>query len=119
MLPSIHTKVREGRRISREEGLWLLCNAELLDLAELANEARFLRNPEPRVTFVIDTNPNYSNICTNLCKFCAFGKEKGKQYPTDEQLDEELKQILLKNAQKEFKQNIGPSDAADEGLTPK
>jgi cyclic dehypoxanthinyl futalosine synthase len=77
MLPSIHTKVHEGRRISREEGLWLLRDAELLDLAELANEARFLRNPEPRVTFVIDTNPNYSNICTIDCIFCAFYRHPG------------------------------------------
>ena len=60
-----------------------------------------------------------SQFGNRMVSVYAFGKEKGKQYPTDEQLDEELKQILLKNAQKEFKQNIGPSDAADEGLTPK
>jgi len=45
----------------------------------------------------------------------AFGKEKGKQYPTDAQLDEELKENLLKNAQKEFKRNVRPEGAADEG----
>ncbi len=79
MLASIQTKVRESRRISREEGLWLLSNAELLDLAGLANEARFLRNPEPHVTFVIDTNPNYSNICTVDCIFCAFYRHPGEE----------------------------------------
>lgn len=49
----------------------------------------------------------------------AFGKEKGVQYPTDEQLDEELKQLLLKGAGEPFKQNIAPEKATDEGLAPK
>jgi len=77
MLDSIHTSISDGRRITREEGLWLLRNAELLDLAELASMVRFRLNPEPRVTFVIDTNPNYSNVCTIDCIFCAFYRHPG------------------------------------------
>lgn len=79
MLPSIETKVHESQRISREEGLWLARNAELLDLAALANEVRFRWHPESRVTFVIDTNPNYSNICTIDCIFCAFYRHPGDE----------------------------------------
>lgn len=77
MLASIQQRVHDSQRISREEGLWLLRHAELLDLAELANEVRFRRNPESRVSFVIDTNPNYSNVCTIDCIFCAFYRHPG------------------------------------------
>jgi aminodeoxyfutalosine synthase len=43
-LEEIYQKVREGVRISREEGLFLLRNAELLDLGDMANEIRFRKN---------------------------------------------------------------------------
>ncbi|MBN1397820.1 MAG: dehypoxanthine futalosine cyclase [Bacteroidetes bacterium] len=68
----IYKKVRKGIRISREEGLFVLKNAELLDLGDLANEIRFRKNPNNWVTYVLDTNPNYSNVCTVDCIFCAF-----------------------------------------------
>jgi cyclic dehypoxanthinyl futalosine synthase len=76
-LTTIQAKVRKGERISRSEGLRLLRGAELLDLAELANLARFRHNPSPCVTFVVDTNPNYTNICENDCSFCAFYRHSG------------------------------------------
>jgi cyclic dehypoxanthinyl futalosine synthase len=79
MLDSISLKVQNGQRITGEEGLWLLRNAELLDLAELANTVRFRLNPDPRVTFVIDTNPNYSNVCMIDCIFCAFYRHPGDE----------------------------------------
>jgi cyclic dehypoxanthinyl futalosine synthase len=72
MLEQIQQKVRNAERITREEGLWLLKNASTLDLAELAETVRYRLNPERRVTFVIDSNPNYTNICNVDCIFCAF-----------------------------------------------
>ncbi len=82
-LSSVHTKVRSRQRISPEEGAFLLRNADLLDLGELANEIRHRKNPadpsgKPVVTFVIDTNPNYTNICTIDCIFCAFYRHEGE-----------------------------------------
>ena len=78
-LPDITGKVRLGKRLSREEGLFLFRNCELLDLGDLANEIRFRKNPEQRVTFVIDTNPNYTNICNIDCIFCAFYRHPGEE----------------------------------------
>ena len=72
MLDAIRGKVREGGRISQEEGLYLLKEANLLDLAPLAQEVRFRHNPEGVVTFVVDTNLNYTNVCDAYCTFCAF-----------------------------------------------
>ncbi|MBI5569607.1 MAG: dehypoxanthine futalosine cyclase [Desulfomonile tiedjei] len=46
--------------------------ADLLTLGQLAQKARFDLNPEPLVTYAIDRNINYTNICTSGCLFCAF-----------------------------------------------
>ncbi len=67
----IRDKIRQGVRITKGEGLFLLRNAELLDLGALANEIRFTKNPMRAVTYVLDTNPNYSNVCNVDCIFCA------------------------------------------------
>ncbi len=50
-------------------------HADLLTLGELANGVRKRLHPERLVTFVVDRNINYTNICVNKCKFCAFYRE--------------------------------------------
>ena len=77
MQSTLYSKIRKGERITKEEGLFLLRNAELLDLADIANEIRFKKNPASQVTFVVDTNPNYTNICDIDCIFCAFYRHPG------------------------------------------
>ena len=72
MLQQISDKVFSGERITSEEGLWLLRDAELLDLAPLANHARLHHNPGDEVSYVVDTNLNYTNLCDVFCSFCAF-----------------------------------------------
>jgi len=79
MLSAIYSKILKGERIPEDEGLFLLQNAELLDLADIANEVRFKKNPKPQVTFVVDSNPNYTNICNNDCIFCAFYRHPGEE----------------------------------------
>jgi len=76
---SVFDKARLGERVTCGEALSLLQKAELLDLGSLANEIRFRKNPEPRVTFVVDTNPNYTNICNVDCIFCAFYRHPGEE----------------------------------------
>jgi len=72
VLSTIRRKVNAGERIHREEALFLLTEADLLDLAPLAQQLRYRHNPERRVTFVVDTNLNYTNVCDAYCTFCAF-----------------------------------------------
>jgi len=74
---AIEEKVLSGRRLSREEGLWLWQRGELLELAQLANRVRQRLHPEPIVTFVVDSNPNYTNVCVTDCVFCAFYRRPG------------------------------------------
>lgn len=76
---TIEEHVLSGRRLSPEEGLWLWQQADLLELARLANMVRFRLNPEPVVSFVIDSNPNYTNVCITDCVFCAFYRKPGNK----------------------------------------
>jgi cyclic dehypoxanthinyl futalosine synthase len=69
----ILNKALEGQRISSEEALELFENADLLELAYVANEKRRnLRPDREAVTYVVQRNINYSNVCTASCSFCAF-----------------------------------------------
>jgi len=77
MLEQVTEKVLAGDRLDRKDGHWLLTEAPLLEAGALANEARFRRHPERRVTFVIDSNPNYTNVCITDCQFCAFYRKPG------------------------------------------
>jgi cyclic dehypoxanthinyl futalosine synthase len=78
MISSIKTQPAAsfGHRIEREEALRLLENGELLALGIHADEIRRFLHPENRVTFVVDRNVNYTNICETKCSFCAFYRDK-------------------------------------------
>ena len=78
-LEALYDKVRSGERLTKREGVFLLRNAELLDLGDAANGVRFRKNPKPWVTFVVDTNPNYTNVCNIDCIFCAFYRHPGQE----------------------------------------
>ena len=60
------------QRISFQEGLDLFIHAPIEELQKKAQVVRENKNPPKRVTFVLDTNPNYTNICNIDCSFCAF-----------------------------------------------
>jgi menaquinone biosynthesis protein, SCO4550 family len=74
---SILKKRLDGKRLSAEEGILLLEEAELLELGQAATLIRQQLHPRKTVTFVIDRNINYTNICTCRCKFCAFYRKEG------------------------------------------
>jgi cyclic dehypoxanthinyl futalosine synthase len=76
-LDEIRAKAEGGKRLDRADGRWLLTEAPLVEVGALAHEARFRRIPERRVTFVIDSNPNYTNVCITDCQFCAFYRKPG------------------------------------------
>lgn len=63
--------------IDRAEALRLLREEPLLKLARRADDIRRALHPEKTVTFVVDRNINYSNVCTCQCKFCAFWRAPG------------------------------------------
>jgi len=88
-LKGIAEKVLNNGRISEEEALFLLRETDLNTLGYLANRVRKRFHPDNVVTFVVDRNVNYTNICITRCKFCAFyvpygEKEKGYVLPLEE-----------------------------------
>jgi cyclic dehypoxanthinyl futalosine synthase len=64
-------------RISKEKALSMLKGANLLDLGEMADKVRKRLHPDGIVSFVIDRNINYTNVCINKCRFCAFWRDEG------------------------------------------
>ncbi len=74
-LSDIYEKVMEEKRLSIEDGLKLYQSDNILALGYLANIVRKRLNGD-NAYFIYNQHINYSNICTNLCKFCAFGKDK-------------------------------------------
>jgi cyclic dehypoxanthinyl futalosine synthase len=71
-LNHIIEKVKDNQRIDINEGLALFRQADFLTLASLANHKRFYYHPDKIVTYVVDRNINYTNICVSGCRFCAF-----------------------------------------------
>ena len=74
MLRPIIDQVLAGGRIDGKEFLLLADKADLHQLGFMANAMRKRLHPEPVVTYVIDRNINYTDICISACKFCAFFK---------------------------------------------
>jgi cyclic dehypoxanthinyl futalosine synthase len=72
---SIVRKVEGGQRLTHGEGVVLLREAELLELGRLADTVKRRLHPEPVVTYIIDRNINYTNVCTAQCAFCAFYRD--------------------------------------------
>lgn len=81
MWSTIEDKVRRSERLTTAEGVYLLTGAPLLELGTLAHEVRAGRNDPRLVTYVLDTNPNYTNVCTVDCHFCAFYRKPGANAP--------------------------------------
>ncbi|MGE5255894.1 MAG: CofH family radical SAM protein [Hyphomicrobiales bacterium] len=68
---------RIGERFSHREGIEMLQKLPMGQLMSLAHSARLGRIPAETVTFVVDTNPNYTNVCATRCSFCAFHRPAG------------------------------------------
>lgn len=62
----------DGGRITSEEALLLYTDAPLHALGEAADVVRRRRYPDGIVTYLIDRNINYTNVCVTACRFCAF-----------------------------------------------
>lgn len=75
MLKAITEKVAADADITAEEALWCLNEGELLSVGRLADSIRRSMHPEGCVSFVVDRNVNYTNVCESRCKFCAFYRD--------------------------------------------
>ena len=86
-LDAIAEKVLDGARIEAEEALLLLEHEKVTTLGVLADTVRRRMHPDRVVTYIIDRNINYTNVCNAFCSFCAFyrppGDEEGYVLPVE------------------------------------
>src|SRR5947207_627873 len=99
MIEDIRAKLLAGERLDRKDGHWLIADAPLLEVGALAEAVRFRRIPERRVTFVIDSNPHYTNVCITDCQFCAFYRKPGDPEAWTLSVDEVLAKVESAAAQ--------------------
>ncbi len=92
-MKEIVNKVIAGERISVDEALSLYNEGSIHLLGFLADAIRKRLHPDPAVTYVIDRNINYTDICISACKFCAFYKAPEEDTGTVLSFDELGKKI--------------------------
>jgi cyclic dehypoxanthinyl futalosine synthase len=77
MLNTMSPVLNAIKRLTPDKALALFLNADLLELGAMAEEAKLAyHQPSDPITFVIDRNVNYTNICNVDCMFCAFYRHK-------------------------------------------
>jgi len=76
-IDTIAAKVRAGDRVSEDEALELYRRAPTALLGRLADRIRARKHPDGIVTYIIDRNVNYTNVCVAKCNFCAFYRPVG------------------------------------------
>lgn len=69
-------KVLNGERLSAEDGERLFESNDIISLGRAAQEIARIKHPGGVVTYIVDRNINYTNICISRCLFCAFYREK-------------------------------------------
>ena len=77
MIDQLADKVRDGGRLDRAEALELSLHAPTALLGRLADGVRARKHPDGIVTYIIDRNVNYTNVCIARCNFCAFYRPVG------------------------------------------
>ncbi|MFV1950807.1 MAG: cyclic dehypoxanthinyl futalosine synthase [Nitrospinota bacterium] len=86
-----------GERIYLDEAISLFEMSDILSLGNTAFELARRRCADSIVTYIIDRNINYSNICISRCKFCAFFRDKENHDAyllTPEDISEKIKETL-------------------------
>ncbi|MGE0593479.1 MAG: cyclic dehypoxanthinyl futalosine synthase [Vicinamibacterales bacterium] len=77
MVDAVARKVFAGERIDAREALTLYRGASTHLLGRLADGIRARKHPDRLVTYIIDRNVNYTNVCVARCSFCAFYRPVG------------------------------------------
>ncbi len=99
-LEDIERKVREGERLSFDEGLFLMNSPDLLAVGRMADIVRDRKNGK-KTFYIINRHINHTNICVNECRFCAFQRQSGEDGAYSMPLEE-----ILKSAEDNYSDEI-------------
>jgi aminodeoxyfutalosine synthase len=91
-LSGIYDKLAAGPRLSREDGVALFQSADLLGVGALAHLVRQRRHGN-KAFYIYNQHINYSNICINGCKFCAFSRKAGEPGAYEMSLEEIFRKV--------------------------
>lgn len=75
-LRSIFDKLAQGDRLSFEDGIALYKSTDLIGVGRLADHVRRRRHGR-KAFFVVNRHLNYTNVCMNQCRFCAYARREG------------------------------------------
>ena len=76
-LDALGARIAAGGRLTGDEALFLYRDAPTLWLGRMADLVRRRKHPDGVVTYIIDRNVNYTNVCVARCNFCAFYRTVG------------------------------------------
>jgi cyclic dehypoxanthinyl futalosine synthase len=76
-LDTVLQRAADGERISGADAVRLGDEASIFDLGVAAEQVRKRKHPAGVVTYIVDRNVNYTNVCTTSCRFCAFYRPVG------------------------------------------
>jgi cyclic dehypoxanthinyl futalosine synthase len=76
-LDSILSRAADGERLSASDGVRLMGEGSFFELGLAADAVRRRKHPKDVVTYIVDRNVNYTNVCTTSCRFCAFYRPVG------------------------------------------
>ena len=76
-LDTLLARAADGERLSAAEGERLLREGSFFELGLAADAVRRRKHPDGVVTYIVDRNVNYTNVCTTSCRFCAFYRPVG------------------------------------------
>ena len=77
-MQDIRDKVRQGERLTLEDGVFLYQSDDLLSIGQMANEANLRKNGK-KVYFIENMSLYFTNICEAHCAFCNFRKDEGEE----------------------------------------
>jgi cyclic dehypoxanthinyl futalosine synthase len=70
-------RAHDGERLSGDDAERIYREAPLFELGLAADAVRKRKHPDGVVTYIVDRNVNYTNVCTTSCRFCAFYRPVG------------------------------------------
>lgn len=76
-VPELLERITKREHLAHDEWKSVITNASTEDLRRIADDLRREFHPDDAVTYVVDRNINYSNVCFSVCNFCAFYRKPG------------------------------------------
>jgi 2-iminoacetate synthase ThiH len=81
-LDALGARILDGGRLTADEALWLYREAPTMWLGRMADAVRRRKHPHGVVSYIIEGNVNYTNVCVARCNFCAFYRTVGPRWAT-------------------------------------